>query len=145
MEKIEAALGVFEDGFNCAQSVVAAFLDQTGLPEQAAYRIACGFGAGMGRRQQTCGAVTGGVMVIGAKYGKDADRTDLDKEKTYQMVVDFIRAFEEKHSTTECRELLGCDLTTVEGKRHFEESHLHSTVCVECVKDAVTIVDGLLA
>ena len=144
MEKTEVAIDVFENGFNCAQSVVAAFVEQTGLPQQTAYRIACGFGAGMGRRQQTCGAVTGGVIVIGAKYGKDADRTDLDKEKTYQMVVDFTRAFEEKHSTTECRKLLGCDLTTVDGKRHFEESDLHSTVCVECVKDAVTILDGLL-
>ena len=145
MEKTEAALRVFENGFNCAQSVVAAFLEQTGLPEQTAYRIACGFGAGMGRRQLTCGAVTGGIMVIGMKYGKDAGRTDRDKEKTYQLVVDFMREFQGRHATTECRELLGCDLTTGEGKRHYEESHLHSTVCVECVKDAVTILDGLLA
>ena len=84
-------------------------------------------------------------MVIGMKYGRDAGRTDRDKEKTYQVVVDFMREFQERHATTECRELLGCDLTTVEGKRNYEESHLHSTVCVECVKDAVTILDGLLA
>jgi C_GCAxxG_C_C family probable redox protein len=83
-------------------------------------------------------------MVIGMMYGRDADRTDIDKEKTYKMVIDFMHEFEERHATTECRELLGCDLTTEEGKRHFEESHLHSTVCVECVKDAVTILDSLL-
>jgi hypothetical protein len=39
----------------------------------------------------------------------------------------------------------GCENCSGEGKRHFDQSHLHSTVCVECVKDAVTIVDGLLA
>lgn len=144
MERTEVAVSVFENGFNCAQSVVAAFLEVAGLAEKAAYRIACGFGAGMGRRQLTCGAVTGGIMVIGMKYGKDADRTDNDKERTYQMVVDFMHEFEERHKTTECKELLGCDLTTVEGRRHFEESHLQSTVCVECVKDSVTILDRLL-
>jgi C_GCAxxG_C_C family probable redox protein len=145
MERTEVAINIFEDGFNCAQSVVAAFLEETGLPERTAYRIACGFGAGMGRRQQTCGAITGGIMVIGMKYGRDAGRTDRDKEKTYQVVVDFMHEFEKRHATTECRDLLGCDLTTVEGKKHSEASHLHSTVCVECVKDAVTILDGLLA
>ena len=144
MEKTEVAVSVFEDGFNCAQAVVAAFAEQTGLAEHAAYRIACGFGAGMGRRQKTCGAVTGGIMAIGSMYGKDAGRTDIDKEKTYQLVTDFMHEFEERHGTTECRDLLGCDLATEEGKRHFEESNLHSTVCVECVKDSVTILDRLL-
>ncbi len=144
MERTDAAVDVFESGFNCAQAVVAPFVEKVGLAEQTAYRIACGFGAGLGRRQKTCGAVTGGIMVLGMVYGRDPDRTDIDKEKTYQKVNDFMREFEKRHATTECRELLGCDLTTEEGRKHYTESHLHSTVCVECVKDAVTILEGML-
>jgi C_GCAxxG_C_C family probable redox protein len=98
----------------------------------------------MGRRQLTCGAVTGGIMVLGMTYGRDLDRTDIDKEKTYQKVNEFLQEFEKRHATTECRELLGCDLTTEEGRKHFKEFHLHSTVCVKCVEDAVSILDGLL-
>jgi C_GCAxxG_C_C family probable redox protein len=144
MEKTKVAVNVFEGGFNCAQAVVQAFAEQTGLAERTAYRIACGFGAGMGRRQLTCGAVTGGIMVLGMTYGRDLDRTDIDKEKTYQKVNEFLQEFEKRHATTECRELLGCDLTTEEGRKHFKEFHLHSTVCVKCVEDAVSILDGLL-
>lgn len=144
MEKAKVAVDVFEEGFNCAQAVVAAFVAQTGVAEQTAYRIACGFGAGMGRRQETCGAVTGGIMVLGMVYGRDIGRTDIDKENTYQMVNDFMDEFEKRHATTECRVLLGCDLTTEEGKRQYTDTHLHSAVCVQCVRDAVAILDGML-
>jgi C_GCAxxG_C_C family probable redox protein len=141
MDTSESALSIFKNGFNCAQAVLAASVEKTDLPDQVAYRIACGFGAGMGRRQKTCGAVSGGIMVIGMLYGRDGSRTDEAKEKTYSVVNAFMDEFEKRHSTTECRELLGCDLNTEEGKRKYIDSRLYSTVCLECIRDVTAILE----
>ncbi len=141
METGESALNIFKDGFNCAQAVLAASVNKTNLPDRTAYRIACGFGAGMGRRQKTCGAVTGGIMVIGMMHGRDESRTDEDKEKTYRIVSAFMGEFERRHRTTECRELLGCDLNTEQGRKEYHDSRLYSSVCLECIRDVTAILE----
>jgi hypothetical protein len=40
--------------------------------------------------------------------------------------------------------LRGCDLRTDEGKKYFKEHDLHETVCVKCVRDAVSIAEQML-
>jgi C_GCAxxG_C_C family probable redox protein len=94
------------------------------LDEETALKISCGFGAGMGRAQETCGAVTGAYMVIGLKYGKD-------KEKIYSKVREFTEKFKTKYKTTNCKVLLdGCDFLTEEGQKRFkEESFINSIFC----------------
>ena len=70
--KTETALQKFESGYNCAQSVLLAYCDDVNIDKSTALKISCGFGAGMGRKQEVCGAVTGGIIIIGAKHGKDS-------------------------------------------------------------------------
>ncbi len=53
----ETASEKFLSGFNCAQSVLWTFAPRLGLDPDTALKIACGFGAGMGRREEVCGAV----------------------------------------------------------------------------------------
>ncbi len=43
----DAAYAWFLKGYNCSQSVVAAFAPQLGLTEEMALRLSAGFGAGM--------------------------------------------------------------------------------------------------
>ena len=74
--RTEMAVSKFSEGYNCAQSVLYSFCDDIHLDKNTALKMACGFGAGMGRKEEVCGAVTGGIIVIGAKYGRgegDAD------------------------------------------------------------------------
>ena len=52
----EAAYAYFLKGYNCSQSVVAAFAPQLGLSEEMALRMSAGFGAGIGRMREVCGA-----------------------------------------------------------------------------------------
>ena len=52
----EIAIAKFTQGFNCAQSIIYAFSDDLGIDKDTALKIACGFGAGMGRKQEVCGA-----------------------------------------------------------------------------------------
>ena len=67
--KIELAKQYRERGYGCAQTVLATFAQDYGLSEEAALRISTGFGSGMGRMCEVCGALTGAFMVIGLKHG----------------------------------------------------------------------------
>ena len=107
-------------------------------------KITTGFGAGMARLQEVCGAVTGAFMVIGAKHGNvdAADRPSVGK--TYQGVRKFAERFRELHGTILCRELLGgIDLNTDEGQKVLKEKNLSKTVCAQCVRDAAKILEEI--
>lgn len=142
----ETAVSKFLEGYNCAQSVVYSFCDDLQLDKELALKIACGFGAGMGRKQEVCGAVTGGIIVIGAKYGRgDKDDRALT-EATYQKTRDLIDQFSKQHGTFTCRSLLGgCELTSEEGQRHFQENDLLNRVCKPCIQSVVEILDRVIS
>jgi C_GCAxxG_C_C family probable redox protein len=142
--KSDSAADVFRSGFNCAQAVFAAHAAGFGISEHDAFRIACGFGGGMGRLQETCGAVTGAFMLIGCRYGMTVKDDAAAKEKTYACVRQFVDRFIEKNRSISCKTLLGCDLRSDEGKKYFKEHGLQEAVCVKCVRDAVSIVEQVL-
>ena len=93
MKKSEASIQCFLSGFNCAQAVFSTYSDGLGLETEMAKRIAGGFGAGMGYIGETCGAVTGALMLIGLKYGKVDVEDNGAKDKTYTLVQEFTRRF----------------------------------------------------
>lgn len=122
MTKTELAVTKFTEGYNCAQSVLFAFCDDRGLDKDKAFKIACGFGAGMGRKQKVCGAVTGGIMVIGTKYGRGVNDAKSATETTYTKTRELMDRFAERHGSVVCRSLLnGCELGTEEGKKNSKK------------------------
>lgn len=143
-ERSEKAVACFKEGFACSQAVLSAFADEFGLDRALALKVAAGFGGGMGRTAQTCGAVTGAYMVIGLKYGStDAQNRDA-KEKTYRQVREFNERFKSRHGCLLCRELLGCDISTPAGLDEAKQKNLLTTVCPKVVGDAVAILEKLL-
>jgi C_GCAxxG_C_C family probable redox protein len=70
MTKPDDAAAYFNEGFSCSQAVVSSFSEDLGFDKETARKISCGFGAGMARTGNICGAVTGAMMVIGLKYGR---------------------------------------------------------------------------
>ena len=110
MKKPDDAAARFKEGFSCSPAVVSRFSDDLGLDNDTAYKISCGFGAGIARTGNICGAVAGAVMVIGLKYGKATAGDDAAKERTYALVQEFITAFRAKNGSITCTELLGYDL-----------------------------------
>jgi C_GCAxxG_C_C family probable redox protein len=143
--KSDIAAAKFLGGFNCAQSVVYSYHDDLQIDANAALKIACGFGAGMGRTQETCGAVAGGIIVIGAKYGRGELDDRSTTELTYAKTRELMERFFEKHGTCVCRNLLhGCDLTTAEGQKEFKENDYLHKVCAPCVQSVVEILDGII-
>jgi C_GCAxxG_C_C family probable redox protein len=144
MDRVELAVSLFKQGFSCSQAVLAAYGDDFGLDREVALRVAAGFGGGMGRMAQTCGAVTGAYMLIGMKYGNVDAKERRAKEKTYELVREFAGRFTGHHGSLLCRELLGCDLSTPEGFQLAKERKLADTVCANLVRDAAAIIGEIV-
>jgi len=142
--KGEIAAAKFLEGYNCAQSVLYSFCDDLRFDKNTALRMACGFGGGMGRKGEVCGAVTGGILVIGAKYGRGEKDDRAVAAMTYAKTREFMDQFAQKQGTFLCRRLLdGCELTTEEGLKHFKENDLLNKICVPCVRSAVEILEQI--
>lgn len=134
----------FRDDKNCAQAVLMAFADRFQIQDDHALSITAGFGAGMGRMQRTCGAVSGAYMVIGLYAGSNSSNNTERKENAYKLIVEFTEKFEKTHGTSVCRDLINCDLTTVEGQKKFNEENISEKVCEKCLKSSVEILNELI-
>lgn len=103
----EKAERLFHEGYNCAQAVLVAFDDVTGLDERTAARIASPFGAGMGRLREVCGAFSGALMVLGLQQGPSQPGDMEAKRHVYADVQELAEKFRGRHGTIVCGELLG--------------------------------------
>jgi C_GCAxxG_C_C family probable redox protein len=143
MTKADTAQDLFDQGFNCSQSVFATFADDLGMARADALRVAAAFGGGIGRTGATCGVVTGALMALGLKYGMT--RADPQaKERMYVIAQEFMRRFEAKHGSLTCKGLLGVDLSTAEGRQQAKERNTHGAVCTGLVSNATTILQEML-
>ncbi len=142
--KEQTAKKLFRSGLNCAQTVLAAYAGDFKLDADMAQSISCGFGAGMGKLQKTCGAVTGSFMVLGLYNSQKYQENQERKEKTSTMIQSFSDKFLSAYGTMECRELLNCDLKTDEGRKYANENNLFGSVCEKCIVDSVKILNELM-
>jgi C_GCAxxG_C_C family probable redox protein len=145
MTKSEQAVSKILEGYNCAQSVFYSFCDDLGFEKSNALKIACGFGAGMGRKEEVCGAVTGGIIVLSAKYGRVEKDDQPAQEMTYKKTRELMDKFAKKHGTYICRQLLnGCELALEEGPKSFKENDMLNKICLPCVQSVVNILEELM-
>lgn len=141
----ELAAAKFADGFNCAQATLYAFAESLSISNDLALKMACGFGAGMGGMGKVCGAISAGVCALGIKYGRDEQCDPSATSETFQKVGELFRQFSEKHDTVCCNNLIeGCDLSTDEGRKQFQEKELKAKVCTPCITTAVEVIESLL-
>lgn len=145
MTHADKAEQLFCEGYNCAQAVLAAFGDLTGLSDDTAMRIASSFGGGIARMREVCGAVSGAAMVLGLVRGS-ADPTDKEAKKAhYQLVQEFAAAFREQNNSIVCRELLGGVQTTPGGvPEDRTPAYYHKRPCPALVRCAAQILDQML-
>ena len=140
--KSEIALEAFNSGYNCAQSVVEAYREETGLDRETARKVSAGFGGGLGRMAETCGAVSGAAIVLGLSCG-DGEPAAA-KARTYKKVKLFIERFKQYYGSVVCREILGEDISTEDGLKRANEQGLFEKKCNGIVKDSVKILNELI-
>ncbi|MCQ2366689.1 MAG: C-GCAxxG-C-C family protein [Akkermansia sp.] len=142
----EKASDYFQQGFNCAQSVFAAFAAEMGLPEDAALRIPSAFGAGLGRMRATCGAFAGLALVAGFKHGNLTGNPD-DKGRIFSLTRRLADEFRAEFGSLQCRELLHLPPDAQEGARPQERTAAYyaSRPCERCVAFCAARAAAILA
>lgn len=105
----ECAGSLFEDGYNCAQAVLAALAKDVGLERDAAVRLASSFGGGMGRLREVCGALTGLFMAAGLRWGYYEPDDQEGKTRHYERIQQLASMFRQEYGSILCRDLIKLD------------------------------------
>ena len=140
-ERIEKAVELFKEGFNCSQAVVGAFADKYGFTREQALKMSASFGGGIGRMRETCGAACGLFMLAGLETG-GTDGADRDgKAANYALVQELAEEFKQRNGALRCADLLGLSkkepvVSTPEART---DQYYAKRPCVKMVEEAARI------
>ncbi len=143
MDSKNGAVEKFLDGNSCSQAVLTQYCEMYGLDKTIALKIASGFGAGL-QMGKTCGALSGAYMVLGLLLGSEVSGTSEGRKDVSEAIVEFTRKFKQRNGKTDCRDLLGCDISTAEGSQVAREQQLFTTVCPRFVRDVSELLNEIV-
>jgi C_GCAxxG_C_C family probable redox protein len=144
-EKAKEGLDLFKKGYFCSQAVLVAFCEDLGMDRQTALRVASGFGGGMGRMGEVCGAVTGAFMVLGLEAWSAGLPSVEEKNKVVARIREFSETFKQRHGSILCKDLLGgCAIGTPEGYKEATDRGLFLSVCRPVVEEVGEILEEMV-
>ena len=143
MSKIEDAISIFNNNFNCAQAVLSAFAEDLNIEKDLSLKISSGFGGGMGNGE-VCGAVVGAIIALGLKYGHFKENDLTTKKVSGKKTIDFIDRFKKENNFVTCNQLLGYDITNPEDHRILVENKVFDKVCPKVITSSVSILESML-
>lgn len=140
-ERINQAVELFKEGFNCSQSVVAAFAGKYGFTREQALRMSASFGGGIGRMRETCGAACGLFMLAGLETGATEGADREGKAANYALVQALAEEFKQRNGALRCADLLGLSkkepiVSTPEARTN---QYYAKRPCVKMVEEAARI------
>lgn len=140
-KRAERAVELFKEGYNCSQSVVAAFADMYGFTHQQALKMSASFGGGIGRMRQTCGAACGLFLLAGLETGCTEGKNKDGKEANYKLVQDLAEEFRKRNGSLMCNQLLGLDKNapTPATPEARTDEYYKKRPCVKMVEEAAKI------
>lgn len=140
MNKKEYAESLFKSGYNCSQSVAVAFAEEAGLNKELVARLTIGFGGGVGRMREVCGAVSGMAFVISALYNED-------KGSIYERVQEVANEFRKENGSVVCRELLGLSINGTDSPvpEPRTDAYYKKRPCVELVGMSADILEKYIS
>jgi C_GCAxxG_C_C family probable redox protein len=122
-----------DGGFNCAETLIFTLAQTIGGPiKPEMTKLVTGFGGGVGRSGDICGAIVGGVVALNTFFGRT--KPDEDKTKIYQLAAELLTRFKEKFSSTCCETLNKNDFT----------SKVHKKRCSKIIGETTKITAELL-
>ncbi len=145
MNRPDKSEELFRKGYNCSQSVFAAFADVLGMSVEEAAKIASPFGAGFGKLREVCGAVSGMTLAAGYLKGYDDPADYEGKKELYRLIQKMCAEFEESKGTIICRELLGLQKGEDQAEPAVRtEEYYRSRPCVGACRKAAEIAEKYL-
>ena len=132
----EEVVELFKEKYNCCQAIFLPYSKLFGIDRETALKMSSGFGGGIARMGETCGAINGAVMVLGLKYGFTNNKDIEQKEKLNEIVREFVKKFKDYHKNIYCRNLL----TEDEGVTH----KMHSDKCASIVEEICDLLNEFL-
>jgi len=145
MTRTEKATALMlNDNFSCSQAVLEVFCDDFGVDIKTARKLSAMFGGGL-KRGGVCGVLTGGLMVLGLKYGQTIPNDMDTKSAAGPIAREFVSRFTAKGHCMDCEKLLGINSSTPEGAAYVKEHDLHRVICAGLVKDAIEILEDMLS
>lgn len=142
-ETVRAAEGHAADGFLCSEAVLLALSEYMGVESELIPRVATGFAAGVARTGNVCGALSGAIMGLGLRYGRDAPVTEL-RMRPYWYGRSLAEAFEEAYGSVTCPGVLGLDIDDPDDYRRYTEEDMWTTKCREIIKTATGLAYDFL-
>ena len=140
----EKAKALFVEGYNCAQAVFGAFDDVTGIDFETSLKLSSGFGGGMGRMREVCGAVSGMFMVLNAVEGYTSPTDNVAKMELYAKVQKLAEKFKETNGSIVCREIVKDNVTSTPAPTERNAEFYKKRPCAEYVEMAADIVADYL-
>lgn len=142
-ERMKLANAYHDKKFNCAQSVLLAFGDKTGLDEKTARAIAGGMGGGVGGcKEEICGALSGAVLALGMLLPHVEEDDQAAKERIYGTVSEFRRRFTERFGYCRCGDLLNNEAS--EADRKWADEIGAERVCPVFIMETVRMLEDYL-
>ncbi len=130
--KVEQALRLHRQGFNCAQCVALPFCEEMNLDPQTTMRAMEGFGLGMGGMAQTCGALSAAIYLAGIQHSCGDLDNPVSKRQTYAVCKGLCNTFAQQCGASVCQEIKG--VSTGKMLRR----------CEECIETGVRLVAEML-
>ena len=128
MNRIEKTVDLQRNGgLNCSQAILTAFGEQFGMDAETAKMLGRPWGGGMGHLAETCGYLTGAILVLAQAYKHNDE--DQAREEVFEAVRELFSRFEKQRGTTSCKELLGADISTDEGLKKIKQEQLVKKIC----------------
>lgn len=143
MTHAEKARDLFLSGCSCSQAVFGAYAEELGIGHDTAMKLASSFGGGMGGTRETCGAVSGMLMVAGLKWGYSEPGNQDVKKAHYARTRTLIERFTAEHGTIVCRELLSHLQTLSKEPSERTPEYYRTRPCARFVETAARLIDEM--
>jgi len=145
MSKVDIAMSKFSEGFNVSQSMLATFGPELGVDENTASKLTAAIPGHGEYTGDICGTILSGLMILGLLYG-NTEAGDKDKiDKMQDLCDEFVAEFKARNGSIICSEMLGVDVSTDAGWAEVERQCMITDVCSNLMRDAVEILEMIIA
>lgn len=143
MNNYEQAVNMVKNGFQCSQATLAVLGRHLGIEHKQVLRLASGFGGGIARQGDICGAISGAIMAIGLKHGYEEAPNIEAREKVFFLTTELLKRIRAKYGCYNCRDLTGYEWTGPESSKLFHELGIPEKVCHKVIRDTIEIVQEI--